>query len=1195
MKLTFYSLSEALSRNATFSNANFSLVVLEAISSTQIQCQYTAASLRFNGECRNASRRMDVRIKNLKFLSCGPGAHSTLPAALFFNNNCHIQINNTCVEKSHGVGLAIVDVVGRVSVVWSNFSQNVFRQGFGGGVHLTITSLSEKTEFIHCIFSENRVIPLENNETKGGGLYVQYRNDSQNGILHIINCEFSYNQAQWGGGLLAMFNDNSYNNTLLINSTIFNKNCYGLPSYNENMAGAGAAVTIYSNATSNKALIIDCNFTGNVAPWGGGLMIFTKPTRKAVSETHNHLNISGCLFVNNSAHIGAAMHIYCLSPASSPQQCNAEPVVAQSVFAHNTDLLLVSALRQSPHSIVYIGHFPTVLKKTLEFSNNLGTPLHVHETSVSLETDTVLNFTENSAQNGGAITLYGSWIAVSDNNTLLFSNNRARERGAAIYSFMTEEVYIPYSHHCFIKSTLSSDPTRWNVCFNFSGNAYYDGEPNAIYATSVLPCVLHGGSSPDDDIRRTFCTWKNWHFGGKNKCIDQIQTSPRNFSLTLRDMSAFPGIPSQHLIYAEDDLGHNVTYIFVYSTVLHPKTATAYVTNRTLTVHGNVNTNVSIQLELAASRTLLMTVNVSLQGCPPGFSFDSPSQSCICKYTPHIYCGYGLDSRWIAYIIAGFCMSYSPIKNKDNHENHVVFGQCPFTAGLESYSNHRSHYVLYLPLPLEKEELDSKFCRKLNRTGILCGKCIANYSIDLLSSTFQCHNCSGSLMKWLIYITAEGIPPLIFFVIVLVLHISLTSGPLNGFIFFCQVLTVSVEVMLLQASWMDSSIRDPDIFSSLIIKAYSVWSLDFFRSVHGYYRICLGTDIKAMHVLVLRYLSALYPLCFLLIAFTVIELHARNCRLLVWLWKPLCFVCARFRQAWKARTSIVDAFAAFILLSYVKIVRISLLLVTYSTVSVQDSHKTIKVINYDPTVRYLSSEHVPFWFLATACLLTFGFVPPVLLTFYQFKFFQRCLNRCKMNGNGLRIFLDAFQGCYKDGREGGPDRRYFAGLYFIFRLFVFAIFDVSVTVSYAYISLLMAFVIFGVITAVVQPYKKSFLTYLDVFFFNLLATIMALQFLTLYLSTVTDYLPVSIVSLTFTLITIPLLYVSLFVLYWVYGRAPKCAKRKVLRAVQSIKRCITHFTGSPRPIFKDYCSTFSDYVSDGIPDRLEHSYRYRSL
>ena len=300
-QLILYSPSEKLSSNVMFFIANFSHVAITSPNGTRVKCNGNA-SLGFNGEYNERmGPLMDIHIENITFLSCGPGTHETVPAALFFNNNCQIQINHTQVNQSNGVGLAMVNVVGPVTVGWSNFTRNKLRHGFGGGVHLTIDIPSNKIEFIHCVFKENQVPFLEQNRTHGGGMYIEYRKGSQNGVLEIKYCLFSKNYADLGGGLMATFSDNACNNLLLIESTSFVNNSIGL-HYNDSIAGAGAAVTIYSNATSNNVLFKDCNFTDNVAPWGGGLWIFSAPD--STPERPNSLNISGCIFTNNSGHIG---------------------------------------------------------------------------------------------------------------------------------------------------------------------------------------------------------------------------------------------------------------------------------------------------------------------------------------------------------------------------------------------------------------------------------------------------------------------------------------------------------------------------------------------------------------------------------------------------------------------------------------------------------------------------------------------------------------------------------------------------------------------------------------------------------------------------------------------------------------------------------------------------------------------------
>ena len=81
--------------------------------------------------------------------------------------------------------------------------------------------------------------------------------------------------------------------------------------------------------------------------------------------------------------------------------------------------------------------------------------------------------------------------------------------------------------------------------------------------------------------------------------------------------------------------------------------------------------------------------------------------------------------------------------------------------------------------------------------------------------------------------------------------------------------------------------------------------------------------MTATQTLALDYLLAFYPLILILFMYFLVEVYDRNFRLFVWLWRPFhrCFV--HFRRNWNIRTSLVDAFATFLLLSYVKLLSVS--------------------------------------------------------------------------------------------------------------------------------------------------------------------------------------------------------------------------------------------------------------------------------
>ena len=1210
----FNSITEALYSNSssTFHENIAQISLLGAPGNTVIQCE-VGAGLIFNGTT-HMNKSMDTCIRHMSFHGCGAPVKNTL-AALYFVRHCHVELSHVTLFNSNGSGLALINVSGGVNVSRSLFFNNIFLQGAGVYINISLnesvyTHIDKRQlpyfKFAHCNFSGNQALPprtpYDNTDTRGGGMLVHFTGSTRNAFLTLHMCSFTNNSATWGSGMLMNLDRKARNNVIIIRSTTFLNNHYR--SRDLYLAGGGAMIIISGNSSANNISLNSCTFQSNSASWGGGLEVYSVPSKERCQKCLNHISISKSIFKNNTATNGAALNIYCTSVSTIPEMCNTVPSIQDSKFTHNGQNIPLPSYAQMTEfaaSVASINNFPTMFEGVLHFINNSGSPLHITETSVTLKENTTLVFSDNVAHNGGAISLYGAWITVSDNSKLFFTRNKAVHKGGAIFVYQTKEEFLPHSHNCFIQYMQYIAPWSWESLISFAENTAGSAN-NSIFATSILPCVWHNNSTRDDDIRATFCTWKNWIFHGN--CLEEVQTSARNFSATPKHVTMFPGLP-RNFVQAVDDLGHiipnPVITPIITPTILHMTSnyKVQYI-NNSLIVFGQKNTLVNVFLEVEGDRNIFTMVNVSLQDCPPGFFFDCKSMSCTCwgHIRGLLHCAYGPDLEWTAYLIIGYCMSYSQLEHGSEH---IVYGRCPFTPGLESHSQ---SVFPFLPLPKQKDKLESQFCGKMNRRGILCGRCADNFSIDVFSDSFICQNCSAQAMNWVIFVAFEGLLPLVFFIIVILLHISLTSGPVNGYIFFSQVLTVSMEVIIIRSSWKQTNIHHPIIMTYMMEDLYSVWSLDFsrfFRSFAHSYHLCLGPQLKVIHVLCLRYLSALYPLCLIVVTYVLIELHARNCRILVWLWKPLCLFCVRFRQSWRAKTSVVDAFAAFILLSYVKIVRISLVLTTFTYIYNTNSTAVKKVVNYDPTVTYLSLEHAPFAVIGILLLGTFGLVPPLLLSCYQFRHVQRCLNCCKLNRHGLRIFMDAFQGCYKDGKDGGPDRRFFAGLYFIFRLIIFIIFDMTSRVTLTYMALLVACIVFATITVFFQPYKRKIYTYLDVFFFNLLAVIMGLQILGFYEVQTTLHFPMRLMITMYCLTLIPLVYMVCYILLWFWRyicNFPCCGKLKMKgqHVYQWIASSpLMKYFSQQYAYRNENANTSSKVTADDIPDRLANSYRYRTL
>ena len=110
-----------------------------------------------------------------------------------------------------------------------------------------------------------------------------------------------------------------------------------------------------------------------------------------------------------------------------------------------------------------------------------------------------------------------------------------------------------------------------------------------------------------------------------------------------------------------------------------------------------------------------------------------------------------------------------------------------------------------------------------------------------------------------------------------------------------------------------------------MVKAYvsvlSIWNLDFFRLV--YPSFCLHPDTNNLQVLAVDYIIAVYPLLLVALSYLLVILYDRNVRFIVCLLKPFVALFIRFRRQWNIKNSLVDAFCYIFLLSYVKILSVS--------------------------------------------------------------------------------------------------------------------------------------------------------------------------------------------------------------------------------------------------------------------------------
>ena len=79
------------------------------------------------------------------------------------------------------------------------------------------------------------------------------------------------------------------------------------------------------------------------------------------------------------------------------------------------------------------------------------------------------------------------------------------------------------------------------------------------------------------------------------------------------------------------------------------------------------------------------------------------------------------------------------------------------------------------------------------------------------------------------------------------------------------------------------------------------------------------TQVHTHQVLLLDYSVAVYPLLLIFITFILVKLHDKFA-FVVYLWRPFHKCLVVFRKQWNIRSSLSNALATFIILSYIKMV-----------------------------------------------------------------------------------------------------------------------------------------------------------------------------------------------------------------------------------------------------------------------------------
>ena len=272
--------------------------------------------------------------------------------------------------------------------------------------------------------------------------------------------------------------------------------------------------------------------------------------------------------------------------------------------------------------------------------------------------------------------------------------------------------------------------------------------------------------------------------------------------------------------------------------------------------------------------------------------------------------------------------------------------------------------------------------------------------------------CRDTCYDIILYITLEFIPITVFYLLVFVFQIQLTSVPMTCFIMYSQlvVLAFHEECTSKSAPISSSQVKFTGkegtltVGTKIILTLYGMFNLDFFPLVLPPF--CTSSQLRPIHG---------------------------------------CFVC--LRRSWNTRSDLIDVFASFFLLSYSRI--IYQIMLTFDFVEITNYSLTDGLKSFDYALKadfnivvFNSTSYIYYPYIVVVCFtailgLLFIILPMLFLFFYHTKMSQRLFS-AKCIHNRLRIFfytfIEKYHCCYRDGLDGAKDMISFSGIYFLLRI-----------------------------------------------------------------------------------------------------------------------------------------------------------------
>ena len=720
------------------------------------------------------------------------------------------SISNCSVGS--GVMLLYKNSLSNLSQYQVKITDSKFMHNFD---HIVFPGLICATDFYNSSIYKISPKPVIN----AAGLTILYTQNDTKAQVNISQCTFTGNIGSLAGAMLVL-----HLNTITQSQTVINrKSVFDTNGSHQKCLGSEFVFIMFFDQISNSLLtfankvyypflmkdvvisVSDSNVVSSKQQ-GAAYMVFLNVKKLSITFNFSDVTIRKTYISNSSS---------CIFVASHPPMENKIHFVMNSVKVYyNGKPNKIFTAQKSIISKVSIFHLSDInnititgsIKNPSSFSSNIGTVILAIRSDVTLEGHIV--FHNNTGINGGAIMLLeGSVIHLTQGLQASFTNNTALSSGGAIYA---------------LDNTFSVTQCTFQVNLsNHNISVLFDHNTATVAGKSVYASKLYNCYIGNKYITSTKIYDKIFKINTQD-----ISTTPVNLTICDHNSTmpyssdAYPGETVTFSMAAIDAVGHP-SYSVVTITAVNV-TNSGYIhinwwfsereniqvisesddcTLINVTIHTNDSSTLSYHGNLLFTIPSIIdmtVVDINLKPCPPGFELDNIKGSCVCSkvisslniagYTPNCNINTKTFNRpaltsWVGSV---------QVNNKSKAifllAIHCYYEYCNVGPNLNffHYNSKDEKFVL----TSNNLSHHSSLCLN-NREGILCSKCSTvngvNYSV--VFGSIECKQCSNWWLWTLVFYAIVG--PLLIYLLY-ALRLTLTTGTLNGIIFYAQVASTDI-------------------------------------------------------------------------------------------------------------------------------------------------------------------------------------------------------------------------------------------------------------------------------------------------------------------------------------------------------------------------------------------------------------------